>query len=317
MTKSCCTSLARSHSGQNPAPDAGDVVSSAKTVTPGGETDIVWLDGGRSWCGTLHPLIPGDGEERRNVRLKPFGIDRHAVTNARFARFVEKTGHRTDAEIFGSTFVFHHALSPHLRASTQRVVETPWWHSVEGADWRHPFGPETGINGIEDHPVVHVSWRDALAFAAWAGGRLPSEGEWEFAARGGRDIVYPWGDDDPPDDSPRCNNWQGRFPTHNIAVDGYSGTAPAVSFEPNGYGLFNMAGNTWEWCHNAFRVRLLTAAGKARDRAARRAGDKVLKGGSFLCHRSYCHRYRIAARIGVSPHTSTGHIGFRICYDPK
>jgi formylglycine-generating enzyme required for sulfatase activity len=278
--------------------------------------DIVWLDGGRSWCGTTRPLIPSDGEERRETRVRPFGIERFAVTNRRFAEFVAATGYRTEAETFGWSFVFADHLTPELRADTQRVVATPWWHRVDGADWQHPSGPLTGLYGLDDHPVVHVGWTDALAFAAWAGGRLPSEQEWEFAARGGRDVVYPWGDDDPPDDAPRCNNWQGRFPQQNLAADGYAGTAPVGSFEPNAFGLHDLAGNAWEWCSDAFRVRSLSAAGKARDREAREADEKVLKGGSYLCHRSYCHRYRIAARMGRPPDTSTGHIGFRLCYDP-
>lgn len=306
---SCCT----------PKRDEVSVRPDAGVIVPGtgrNDADIVWLDGGRSYCGTRHVVIKADGEERRALRIKPFGIDRFAVTNARFAAFVAATGYGTEAEAFGWSFVFKDALDAETRASTQRVVDVPWWHRIDGADWRHPAGPGSGIDAVMDHPVVHISWNDAAAFAAWAGGRLLSEGEWEFAARGGRDVVYPWGDEDPPDDRPRCNIWQGRFPEQNLATDGYAGTAPVDAFEPNGHGLFNMAGNAWEWCAEPFRVKSLGAAGKARDAMARKDGERLLKGGSFLCHRSYCHRYRIAARMGRPPDSATSHIGFRLGYDP-
>jgi formylglycine-generating enzyme required for sulfatase activity len=265
--------------------------------------------------GTDRALIPGDGEERRSIRVRPFGIDRFAVTNARFQEFIDATGHRTEAERFGWSFVFVDALPEEMRSKTQRVVATPWWHKVEGAEWRHPAGPGSTIEDRMNHPVTHVGWTDAAAFAAWAGGRLLSEAEWEFAARGGRDAIYPWGDDDPSDDNPRCNNWQGVFPSNNLKTDGYETTAPVNSFEPNGFGLYNVVGNCWEWCADAFRTRSLSGSGKARDLASRRTAEKVLKGGSYLCHRSYCHRYRIAARMGRPPDTTSAHIGFRIGYD--
>jgi formylglycine-generating enzyme required for sulfatase activity len=299
-----------------PGLNRASIAPAAGAVPPESADDVVWLNGGRTYAGTDRSLIPRDGEERRSVRVRPFGIDRLAVTNARFREFVDATGHRTEAERYGWSFVFVDALTADLKLRTQRVVEAPWWHTVDGADWRHPEGPHSTIHDRLDHPVVHVGWTDAAAYAMWAGGRLLSEAEWEFAARGGRDSVYPWGDDDPPDESPRCNNWQGSFPAHNLATDGYATTAPVDAFEPNGYGLFNMAGNCWEWCADAFRTRSLTAIGRARDEAARRTAEKVLKGGSYLCHRSYCHRYRIAARMGRPPDTTSCHIGFRIGYDP-
>lgn len=304
------------------APDRGPRQPKAKPLpVPAREvpipSDVVWLQGGRSFCGTKHVVIKGDGEERRPVSLKPFGIDRVAVTNERFAAFVEATGYRTEAEAFGWSFVFRDALDPDTRANSQRVVEAPWWHKIDGADWCHPSGPASSVDAIPDHPAIHISWNDAAAFAHWAGGRLPTEGEWEFAARGGSEVIYPWGDEDPPDLAPRCNNWQGNFPDRNLATDGYAGTAPVDAFEPNGYGLFNMAGNSWEWCFEAFRVKSLSAVGKARDAQARQGGERLLKGGSFLCHRSYCHRYRIAARMGRPPDATASHIGFRLAYDPR
>lgn len=276
---------------------------------------IVWLRGGRTYLGVEQPLIQQDGEFRRSARLRPFGIDRCAVSNARFASFVDATAYVTDAENFGWSFVFKDALADDLRRGTQKAVEAPWWRRVDGAHWRCPAGPGSTIDEIADHPAVHISWRDAAAFAAWAGGRLLAEAEWEFAARAGRDVIFPWGNDEPDDSAPPCNIWQGSFPDNNHATDGYAGTAPVDSFDANPYGLSNMAGNVWEWCADPFRVRSLTTAGKKRDKAAHAAGEKVLKGGSFLCHRSYCHRYRIAARMGRSPDTSSAHIGFRIGYD--
>lgn len=285
------------------------------TAAAGPHDSIVWLDGGKSYCGTPRVLIKADGEHMRATKVQPFGIDRFAVTNQRFAAFVEATGFTSEAERFGWSFVFKDELSPDMRPPASRVAGVPWWYRIDGARWDRPAGPGSSIGGIMDHPVVHVSRNDAAAFAAWAGGRLLTEAEWEFAARGGKDVVYPWGDDDPPDDNPRCNIWQGRFPDTNLASDGFAATAPVGAFAPNGYGLCNMSGNAWEWCADAFRVKSVSAEGRVRDAAARRDDERVLKGGSYLCHRSYCHRYRIAARMGRSPDTTTSHIGFRLGYD--
>jgi formylglycine-generating enzyme required for sulfatase activity len=311
VTGSCCCTPEKDRRDTPEGTAAGPPAPAGTAPGP----DVVWLAGGRSYCGTRQVVIRGDGEERREVRVGRFGIDRFAVTNRRFAAFVAMTGYRTEAEAFGWSFVFRDSLPEAVRAGAQQVPSVPWWYKIDGADWRRPAGPGSSIDDRMDHPVVHVSWRDADAFAKWAGGRLLSEAEWEFAARGGRDWTYPWGDGDPADDDPRCNIWQGVFPTRNLVADGFAATAPVDAFEPNGYGLYNMAGNCWEWCSEAFRVRSLAAAGKARDKAAREAGERLLKGGSFLCHRSYCHRYRIAGRMGRAPDTSTEHIGFRIGYD--
>jgi formylglycine-generating enzyme required for sulfatase activity len=164
--------------------------------------------------------------------------------------------------------------------------------------------------------VTHVSWNDAAAFTAWAGGRLPTEAEWEHAARGGlASPRFPWGDAEPDDRTIFCNIWQGRFPHHNTEADGFAGTAPVRAFEPNVYGLYNMSGNVWEWCSDPFRVRSLKSSAKAINDTAAAEKRKIAKGGSYLCHRSYCYRYRIAARIGTPPNTSAGHTGFRIVFD--
>ncbi len=279
------------------------------------ERDAVWLEGGRSHVGAARAVIAGDGEApRRTVRLKPFGICRRTVTVEAFARFVADTGYRTDADRFGWSYVFAGLLPG---GNGPRPADAPWWLAVDGANWAHPLGPESAAEPV--HPVTHISWNDAQAYAQWAGGRLPSEAEWEHAARGGLDDPrYPWGDEEPDDEKHLpCNIWQGRFPEHNTMADGHYGTAPADAFAPNGYGLFNMSGNVWEWCSDLFRVRSAGKAAKARNRSARSDGERLLKGGSYLCHRSYCWRYRIAARAGRSPDTSAGHTGFRLCFSTE
>jgi sulfatase modifying factor 1 len=265
--------------------------------------------------GTDRPLIRADGESpRRRVRLAPFAIELYAVNNARFAAFAGSTGYVTEAERLGNSFVFFSHVRPELARVSKKAPEAPWWLLVEGASWRTPEGPGSGTEGRELHPVVHVSWNDATAFAAWVGGRLPSEAEWEYAARGGSDCVFPWGDTEPSDEDPPCNIWQGQFPENDLGADGFRGTAPVNAFSPNGYGLFNVVGNVWEWCADPFRVRLLSAVGRHRNREAGRAGERLMKGGSFLCHRSYCYRYRIAARMGRPPSSSASHVGFRVAY---
>jgi formylglycine-generating enzyme required for sulfatase activity len=272
---------------------------------------------GRAEIGTDQPVIPGDGEgPRRYVRVNAFRLGPTAVTNEEFAAFVDATGYVTEAERFGWSFVFYaHIEGVELTAA---VLGTEWWRRVDGASWKSPLGPGSSLGGKGEFPVVHVSWNDAGAFAAWAGGRLPTEAEWEHAARGGLSgTIYPWGNRHPDDDAFQpCNIWQGRFPDFDTGADGFAGLAPARSFEPNGYGLFNMSGNCWEWTAENFRVRSLKASAAAMNERVRKADAKLLKGGSHLCHQSYCHRYRIAARTSNTPDTSTSHIGMRIAFDP-
>ncbi|PRD44818.1 sulfatase modifying factor 1 (C-alpha-formyglycine- generating enzyme 1) [Phyllobacterium phragmitis] len=292
--------------------------AAASTFEPGYRTPqtipgrFVSIDGGKSFVGTNNPQHRSDGEApRRKSTLTPYRIDPYTVTNRWFREFVSATRYTTDAERYGWSLVFQ-AFVPQGR-QYQRVVDTPWWLRVDGADWAHPFGPSSSIKGIEDHPVTHVSWNDANAFSVWAGVRLPTEAEWEHAARGGlMDATFPWGEEEPSDTVPLCNIWQGTFPHHNTQADGYLGTAPVHAFQPNGYGLYNMAGNVWEWCSDPFRIHSVGPNAKKQNAAAANSGIRILKGGSFLCHRSYCYRYRIAARTGVSPDSSTSHVGFRV-----
>lgn len=278
--------------------------------------EVVGIPGGTALVGTDRPALPPDGEgPARRVKLRPFRLDAHQVTNARFAAFVAATGYRTEAERHGWSYVFHllidgakHDLAPE---------GTPWWRRVDGAYWAAPEGPGSDVADRQDHPAIHIAWNDAAAFAAWAGGRLPTEAEWEHAAQGGTPGArFPWGEAEPTDTAVFCNIWQGDFPRRNTLADGFLGTAPVTSFAPNGYGLFNICGNAWEWCADPFRVRSLSQAAKARNAAAAAERERVMKGGSYLCHISYCYRYRIAARSGRSPDTSAGHTGFRVAYDP-
>jgi formylglycine-generating enzyme required for sulfatase activity len=254
------------------------------------------LDGGDFLMGAQdHWAYPGDGEGPvRTVHVEPFRIDAEAVSNARFAEFVEATGFVTEAERWGWSFVFG-GLLPDDFDPTRGVAAAPWWRQVEGASWNHPEGPQSGIDDRLDHPVVHVSWNDAVAFATWAGQRLPTEAEWEFAARGGLEQQpFPWGADLVPGGVHRMNVWQGSFPNENTLDDGWLGTCPTDAFPPNGFGLYNMTGNVWEWTSDRFDAQ-----------------HAVMRGGSYLCHESYCRRYRVSARSGNTPDSSAGNLGFR------
>lgn len=308
---SCCTPPRDGESSVRPAATA-----TVGLLGPVDEPERVFFPATQSFVGTDQPMIEADGEgPRRPVRLAPFRLEATTVTNARFARFVSETGYVTEAERFGWAPVFR-ALLPKDSPLPPSQGPVPWWVKVDGACWSAPEGPGSDVSERMDHPVVQVSWSDARAFAAWCGGRLPTEAEWEHAARGGLENPrFPWGDAEPDDETIYANIWQGVFPHTNTQVDGYLGTSPVTAFGPNGRGLFGMAGNVWEWTGDPFRVRSLSRQAKARNENAQRTQEKVMKGGSFLCHISYCYRYRIAARSALTAESCASNTGFRIAYD--
>ncbi|WP_156289843.1 formylglycine-generating enzyme family protein [Oceanobacillus salinisoli] len=280
---------------------------------------MVLIEGGTFLMGTEDKnqnKLDGEGPIRK-VTVDSFYMDAHAVTNREFEKFVRETNYKTEAELFGNSFVFYQFVSQNVqREIKHRVQQTPWWLVVESASWFQPEGIDSNIDDRMDHPVVHISWNDAVAYCNWAGKRLPTEAEWEYAARGGLEQnLYPWGNELVPNGKHQCNIWQGEFPVQNDAEDGYSGTAPVNSYEPNGYGLYNMSGNVWEWCTDWFTRDRNIRTDSINPKGPEHGEMRVIRGGSYLCHESYCNRYRVSARTANTPDSSTGNMGFRCVKD--
>ena len=271
-------------------------------MVPRGLDDVpsVSLAGGHFVMGDDSPWsYPADGEgPTRTVAVAAFDLDVHAVSNTRFSAFINATGHVTDAEQYGWSFVFA-GLLPDDSPDTRSVEGAPWWRQVPGATWRRPEGPPSDLDGRGDHPVVHISAHDSAAFASWAGKRLPTEAEWEYAARAGSTTTFPWGDELEPDGRYLANTWHGDFPRTNTLEDGWYATCPVDAFPASAFGLHNLIGNVWEWTASPW------------------SAGRVLKGGSYLCHASYCRRYRPAARSSAAPDSSMGNTGFRCAASPR
>jgi formylglycine-generating enzyme required for sulfatase activity len=303
------------------------------------------IKGGEYLMGSTDKDGSADEYPVHKVKLNGFWIDRTEVTNAEFQRFIDATGYVTTAEkaiiweemkrqlpagtprpadslLAASSLVFH---------CRQHVVSlsdpSQWWTWVRGADWRHPQGPGSSIEGKENYPVVHVSWDDANAYARWAGKRLPTEAEWEYAARGGNTGgSFPWGNEPVELGKPKANTWQGDFPNDNTGWDGFKGAAPVKSFQANGYGLYDMAGNVWEWCSDWYSSDYYEqlqdgvtinpkGPSKSNDPNEQTVPKRVLRGGSFMCNASYCKGYRVSSRMKSSPDTGLEHTGFRCVAD--
>jgi formylglycine-generating enzyme required for sulfatase activity len=289
---------------------------------------MVWVPAGEFWMGGDRSSDPRTDDEwpRHRVRLEGFWMDRTEVTHAQFAKFVEATGYRTVAERPPDPEQFPN-VPPELRVPASYVF-TPtdhpvptvenetnhlqWWRFTPGACWRRPQGPGSDITGNEDHPVGHIAWEDAVAYAKWADKRLPTEAEWEYAARGGLDRKnYPWGDELAPGGQWMCNIWQGHFPDINTRADGYERTAPAGSYPANGFGLVDMAGNVWEWCADWYAPAYYRTSPARNPPGPDTGRQRVYRGGSFLCSESYCDRYRVSARNKAFPFDGSEHMGFR------
>ena len=309
--KSCCSPAAEREGRQG--------IADAPVLCAPGEAErarlTVALPGGEFLMGTGYAqAFAADGEGPvRPVTLSPFTIDVFPVTNRDFAAFVADTGYRTESERYGWSFVFWMQLPPDRldELVEDTVAAAPWWCKVAGADWGHPEGPGSDVADRQNHPVVHVSWNDAAAYAAWAGKALPSEAQWEYAARGGLvQKLYPWGDELTPGPRHLCNLWQGEFPRVDTAEDGFAGACPVDSFPPNGYGIYSVTGNVWEWCADWFGTAFDTRP-RHDPRGPEQGEARVMKGGSFLCHASYCNRYRVAARTSNTPDSAASNIGFR------
>jgi formylglycine-generating enzyme required for sulfatase activity len=312
----------------------------AALARPARHAGMVWVPGGTFTMGSARPDSPPDEQPAHRVQVAGFWLDAAEVTNAQFRQFVAATGYVTTAErppdweqlrqqlpagtprppdslLVAAALVFVPPARPVPLADASR-----WWAWRKGASWQHPEGPGSDLHGRASYPVVQVSWDDAVAYARWAGKRLPTEAEWEYAARGGRPAaLYPWGDEAPTSGPPKANTWQGHFPDHNNRRDGYAGLAPAKSFPPNAFGLYDMAGNVWEWCADWYQpgypaptdpvASNPTGPARSHDPDEPTTPKRVVRGGSFMCNDAYCTGYRVSARMKSSPDTGLQNTGFR------
>lgn len=325
-------------------PSRFGTVSKTDSVTAGKKAShqgMVWIPAGEYKMGSADQDGRRDEYPVHTVALKSFWMDITEVTNRQFHAFVDATGYKTTAEkevdwdelkkqlppgtpkppaeqLAPSSLVFHTTETRNLNDYGQ------WWSWTRGASWKHPQGPGSDIRGKEDYPVVHISWYDAQAYCKWAGKRLPTEAEWEYAARGGQvQHIYPWGNEDIEAGKPKANTWQGRFPAVNTGWDHFTGVAPVRSFAANPFGLYDMAGNVWEWCSDWYREDYYKQSAAASPQGPSASFDpeeptvpkKVVRGGSFLCNSSYCKGYRVSARMKSSPDTGLEHTGFRCVAD--
>ena len=309
---SCCSP------GRPPAGSAEAERASGQPARAGSaDVPLTAIPAGRFEMGTDDPRgYADDGEGPPHpVELDEFLIGTHTVTNGDFAAFVDDTAYRTTAEELGSSFVFA-GLLPRGFPPTPSVAAAPWWREVSGADWRHPEGPQSSIGDRTSHPVIHVSWYDAVAYCDWAGLRLPTEAEWERAARGPEDgHHFPWGDEREPGGEHRMNVFQGRFPQRDTGDDGWVGTCPVGSYPANDFGLFETTGNVWEWCSDWFSSDAYRRSPARSPVGPRKGVNRVMRGGSYLCHDSYCWRYRVDSRSSNTPDSSAGNVGFRVAAD--
>jgi len=306
------------------------------------QSSMVLIPGGTLYMGGDNYQAAPNEFPKHSVVIDSFYMDQTEVTNFQFARFVNATGYKTIAERTIDWDELKESIPPGTPRPPDEVMQPgalvfkptaqpvsldnpgAWWHWTIGADWRHPTGPESNINGKEFHPVVQVSWVDAVAYASWTGNRLPTEAEWEWAARGGmKGKIYPWGNDDINEGAARANFWQGLFPYQNTRKDGYETTAPVGSFPPNDYGLNDMSGNVWEWCSDWYGLNYYSSSETTNPQGPESGLNstnpyqphRVIRGGSFLCNDSYCSGYRNARRMGTSTDTGLSHTGFRCVRD--
>lgn len=321
----------------------GTVSNNSDSIKQGevAHDDMVWIPAGEFMMGSSDDEGRSDEYPAHEVKLSGYWIDTHEVTNAQFRKFVEATGYVTTAEKAPDWEELKKQLPegtpkpPDSVLVASSLVFTPpdhpvpldnaaaWWTWKKGADWKHPEGPGSSIEGKDNYPVVQISWDDAAAYAKWAGKRLPTEAEWEFAARGGlMNKSYSWGDEPVEKGKPKANTWQGNFPNYNNDWDGYKGLAPVKSFTPNGYKLYDMAGNVWEWCADWYAPDYYesltdkitvnpTGPGKSYDPMEPTVPKRVTRGGSFMCNASYCKGYRVSSRMKSSPDTGLENVGFR------